>query len=126
MEVPLTIRDHLDRAEKVYPDRIGVIDEPDQPAPSLGSLTYGRVGELARAQAARLDQLGVDHGARVAIVSQNAARLMIGFFGVSAFGRIYVPINFRLMLEEVEFIVEHSGAEVLLIDPELEDALSGV
>ncbi|MEZ5145025.1 MAG: AMP-binding protein [Acidimicrobiales bacterium] len=126
MEVPLTIRDHLERAELVYGDRVGVIDEPDQPAPSLGSLTYRRVAELARAQAARLDQLGVAPGERVAVVSQNSARLLVGFYGVSGFGRTYVPINFRLQPDEVSYIVEHCGATVLLVDPELDDALSGV
>ena len=37
MRVPLTTRDFLDRAELVYGDRIGMVDEPDQPAGSLGS-----------------------------------------------------------------------------------------
>ena len=50
MFYPLTVRDFLDRAEHVYPDRIAVVDEPDQPAPSLGELTYR---ELARARARR-------------------------------------------------------------------------
>ena len=126
MRVPLTIADHLQRAALVYPDRIGVVDEPDQPAPSWGELTYGRMAELARAQAAALDDLGVGRGERVAIVSQNAARLMTSFFGVSAFGRVLVPINFRLTAEEVGYIVEHSGATVLLVDPELDESLSGV
>jgi acyl-CoA synthetase (AMP-forming)/AMP-acid ligase II len=126
MEVPLTIRDHLERAELVYGDRVGVIDEPDQPAASLGSLTYSRVAELARAQAARLDELGVGPGERVAIVSHNAARLLVGFFGVSGHGRTYVPINFRLQPDEVAYIVEHSGASVLLVDPELDESLAGV
>ena len=35
----------------------GVVDEPDQPAESWGELTYGRVAELAAAQAAALDGL---------------------------------------------------------------------
>src|SRR4029450_9226217 len=47
MRVPLTIADFLERAALVYPDRIGVVDEPDQPAESWGELTYGRVNELA-------------------------------------------------------------------------------
>ena len=126
MKVPLTIMDQLTRAELVYGDRIGVVDEPDQPAPSLGSLTYRRMAELARAQAARLDALGVGQGERVAIVSQNAARLLVGFWGVSGSGRIYVPVNFRLQAEEISYIVEHSGASVLFIDPELADDLAGV
>ena len=32
MRYPLTVSDFLDRATTVYPDRIGVVDEPDQPA----------------------------------------------------------------------------------------------
>jgi len=126
MRVPLTIRDHLERAVLVYGDRIGIVDEPDQVAPSLGALTYRRIDELAKAQAARLDALGVGVGERVAIVSQNAARMYVGFFGASAYGRIYVPINFRLTPDEVRYIVEHSGATVLMIDPELEESLASV
>jgi acyl-CoA synthetase (AMP-forming)/AMP-acid ligase II len=126
MRVPLTIADHLQRAELVYPDRIGVVDEPDQPASPWGELTYRRVAELARAQAAALDDLGVGRGERVAIVSHNAARLLVSFFGVSAWGRVLVPINFRLSAEEVGYIVEHSGSSVLMVDPELDEALAGV
>ena len=37
MKVALTVNDFLQRAEQVYADRIGVVDEPDQPAPSWGS-----------------------------------------------------------------------------------------
>jgi fatty-acyl-CoA synthase len=126
MKVPLTIRDHIRRAALVYGDRVGVVDEPDQPAASLGAITYRRIDELARAQAARLDQLGVGFGERVAIVSHNAARLFVGFFGTSAYGRIYVPINFRLQTDEIRYIVEHSGAAVLLYDPELEPAVADI
>src|SRR4029453_19116218 len=126
MRVPLTIADHLERAALVYPGRVGVVDEPDQPATSWGSLTYGRVAELARAQAAALDGLGIARGERVAIVSHNAARLLVSFFGVSAWGRVLVPINFRLNAEEIGYIVEHSGASVLMVDPELDEALASI
>ena len=126
MKVALTVVDHLRRAEQVYGDRVAVIDEPDQPAKSWGSITYAQMAELARAQAAGLDALGVPKGARVAIVSQNSARLLTAFFGVSGWGRVLVPINFRLVAEEVAYIVEHCGTEVLLVDPELDDALAGV
>jgi acyl-CoA synthetase (AMP-forming)/AMP-acid ligase II len=126
MKVPLTVRDFLDRAEVVYPDRVAVVDEPDQPAPSLGSLTYAELAARARAQAAGLDRLGVGPGERVAVVSQNAARLLAGFWGVSGWGRTYVPINFRLAREEIAYIVEHSGASVLLYDPEVAAAVEGI
>jgi fatty-acyl-CoA synthase len=126
VKVPLTIRDHIQRAVLVYGDRVAAVDEPEQPAGSLGRVTYKRLYELAQAQAARLDQLGVPQGARVAIVSQNSARLLAGFFGVSAWGRVYVPINFRLARDEIAYIVEHCGATVLLVDPELVDVVEGI
>ena len=123
MEFPLNIRDFVDRAETVYPDRIGVVDEPDQPAPSLGEVTYRRLAQMARHQAAWLDSLGVPVGGRVAMVSHNSARLLASFYGVAGWGRAFVPINFRLSAAEVRFIVGHCGAEVLLIDPELKATL---
>ena len=126
MRVPLTIADHLDRAATVYPERVGVIDEPDPPGGGLGTLTYGRVAELAAAQAAGLDALGFERGQRVAVLSQNSARLLISFYGVAAYGRVLVPINFRLSPAEVEYIVEHSGASMVLYDPELADSVAGI
>lgn len=126
MKVALSVKDFLDRGERIYRDRVAVVDEPDQPAPSLGSLTFGELGERARALAAGLDQLGVGTGERVAIVSQNAARVVSAMYGTASYGRILVPINFRLSAAEVDYIVGHCGASVLLVDPELDEALSGV
>ena len=123
MFFPLTVRDFLDRAEHVYPDRLALVDEPDQPAPSLGELTYRALAARARAQAARLDQLGVPVGGRVAVISQNSARLFTSFFGVSGWGRVLVPINFRLAPAEIEYIIGHSGASVVYADPSVKDVL---
>ncbi|QIG42795.1 long-chain-fatty-acid--CoA ligase [Nocardioides anomalus] len=126
MHVPFSVSDFIDRAVQVYGERTGVVDEPDQPAPSLGDLTYAQVGALARRQAAHLDALGVGSGDRVAVVSHNSARLLTSFFGVAGFGRVLVPVNFRLRPDEVRYIVEHSGARVLYVDPELDAALADV
>ena len=126
MKVALTVNDFLRRAEQVYPDRVGVIDEPDQPAANWGSMTYREMGRRSRAIAAGLDALGIAQGERVAMVSHNSARLLTAFYGVSGSGRILVPVNFRLVAEEIQYIVDHSGARILLVDPELADSLSGV
>ena len=50
MIVPFSVSDFIDRAVQVYGERIGVADEPDQPAASLGDLTYADLGALARAE----------------------------------------------------------------------------
>ncbi len=125
MHVPLTVGDFIDRAALVYGDRIAVVDEPGTTS-SLGTLTYAQLEARARGMALALDEMGVEHGERVAIVSPNAARFLISFYGVSAHGRVLVPINFRLVAEEVQYIVDHSGASVLLVDPELDESLAHV
>jgi fatty-acyl-CoA synthase len=124
--VEFNVRDFLDRAEVAYPDRQAVIDEPDQPATSWGAPTFAELAGRARGQAAALDALGLPTGARVAVVSQNSARLLTSFFGVSGWGRVLVPVNFRLAPAEVAYIVEHSEASVLLVDPELDESLAGI
>jgi acyl-CoA synthetase (AMP-forming)/AMP-acid ligase II len=126
MKVPLTVNDFLQRAELVYPDRTAIVDEPEQPAESWGSITYREMAERARAFGAGLDALGIAQGERVAMLSHNSARLLTALFGVSGSGRILVPINFRLVADEVRYIVEHSGSRVLLVDPELADAMADV
>ena len=120
MHVPLTIGDFLERAALVHgADRVAVVDEPGV-AGSLGAITYAEMHDRARGMALALDAMGVGHGERVAIVSPNSARFLISYFGVSGFGRVLVPVNFRLNADEVAYIVEHSGASVLLVDPEIE------
>jgi fatty-acyl-CoA synthase len=125
MEVPLTVGDFVRRAAEVYPDRTAVVDEPGTPG-SFGAVTYKDLEARARGMAIALEDMGVAPGDRLAIVSPNAARFLTAFYGVSGYGRVLVPINFRLVAEEVQYIVDHSGASVLLVDPELEDALARV
>ena len=126
MKVPLTINDFLNRAAIVYPDRVAIVDEPDQVAPSLGRVTYAEMNDMRRSMGVAMDELGIEFGARVAMVSHNAGRMLASFFGVSGNGRVFVPINFRLSRAEVEYIIEHCGAEALLIDPELADDLGDI
>jgi acyl-CoA synthetase (AMP-forming)/AMP-acid ligase II len=125
MRVELTIGDFLRRAALVYPERIAVVDEPHVDG-SLGELSYASLARRAASLASKLDELEVPHGARVAIVSPNSARFLVSFFGVSAYGRVLVPINFRLNAEEISYIVEHSGADVVLFDPEMADVVRGL
>src|SRR5262250_2068281 len=125
MKVPLTISDFLRRGALVYPDRPALVDEPGT-AGTLGTITYRSLERRARGVATALDEMGVGHGERVAIVSPNAARFGVLFYGVSGYGRVLVPVNYRLNADEVSYIVEHSGASVLLVDPESDETLRDV
>ena len=110
----------------MYGNRTGIIDEPDQPAQPLPDLTYQQFADKAKAMAKGLEELGVKQGGRVALVSHNASRMLAFLFGTAAWGRVGVPINFRLNREEISYIINHSGAEVLLVDPELRESLEGL
>src|SRR5262245_54922747 len=126
MIVPLTLADFLERAETVYGQREAVVDEPNPPGGGLGRITYAQLAAMSRSLATALDDLRVADGARVAIVSPNAARFLVSLFGVSVYGRVLVPVNFRLNTDEIRYIIEHSGSTVALIDSELEDAVRSI
>jgi fatty-acyl-CoA synthase len=125
MRVPLTVGDFLRRGALVYGERTAVVDEPGVKG-SWGALSYRRLEARARGLALGLESMGVAQGQRVAIVSPNAARFLAAFFGVSGYGRVLVPVNYRLNVEEIRYILGHSGATVLLVDPESEAALGGL
>ena len=127
MKIPFNVLDFLDRAEHVYGDRIGVVDEPDQPADSLGALTWRQVadarpgdGRRPRRPRRRPRRAGGDRRRPTAPACSSPCSPCRGY------GRVVVPINFRLNAEEVGYIVEQSGASVLLVDPELDEALADV
>ncbi|PZS39457.1 MAG: AMP-dependent synthetase, partial [Pseudonocardiales bacterium] len=126
MRVPLTVADFLARGETAFAQSIAAVDDPDQPASPVPTSTFQELGGRVRAWQAGLDALGVGVGQRVAVVSHNSTRLLELLHAVPASGRICVPVNFRLRAEEVDYIVSHSGSSVLLVDPELDDALNAV
>lgn len=125
MRVEMNILDYLERAATVYPERTAVIDEPTAVG-GLGEITYRSLFRRARGMAKRLSDMGIENGARVALFSPNAAKFLVSLYGVSGFGKILVPINFRLTPEDVDYVLAHSGASILLIDPEYEEMLAGV
>ncbi|MGH3888921.1 MAG: AMP-binding protein, partial [Pseudonocardiaceae bacterium] len=126
MRVPLTVADFLARGETAFAESVAVVDESPQPASPVPALTYRELGRRVRAWQAGLDALGVGEGERVAVVSHNCARLLELLHAVPASGRVCVPVNFRLRPDEVNYIIEHSGSSVLLVDPDLDEALKGV
>ena len=119
MKVPLTIGDYLSRGARCYGDRPAVFDEPGMPG-SFGTSPTGARGPGPGDGAGPRRAGRRITGERVAIVSPNAARFLIAYFGVSGYGRVLVPVNYRLNADEISYIIEHSGASVLLVDPESE------
>src|SRR6202171_1881578 len=54
----------------------------------------------------------------VAVLMKNSAAFLDIAFATSHIGAIFLPINFRLASDEIAYIVENSGARVLISDEE--------
>jgi long-chain acyl-CoA synthetase len=87
-------------------------------------LTYERFYRRALALGGCLREQGLRAGDRVAFVLGNSARVLETIYGCFAAGIIVVPINARLHPREIAYIVDHSGARVLVHDPEYQDGIA--
>ena len=112
MEVPLLVSDFLQRAIRLYPDKLGVACGEDRE-------TYREFGERVNRLANALSNLGVQKGDRVAILSPNCHRFLESFYGVTAIGAVLTPLNYRLTPGDFLYIVNHAEAKVFLVDYEL-------
>ena len=119
MEVPLLIGDFLRRAAKLYPNKTAIVDGSKR-------FTYreyqGRVNQLAHA----LTGLGVKPGDRVCILSPNSHYFLESFYGVTQIGAILVPLNYRLVASDHQYIINHAGVTVLIADHEYTAIADGI
>ncbi|TKJ18526.1 long-chain fatty acid--CoA ligase [Blastococcus sp. CCUG 61487] len=76
-----------------------------------------RVTRLARA----LRERGVGTGDRIAVLSLNGMETWEAYLAGVRLGAIVVPVNFRLVADEVAYVLTDSGAKVLIVDPPLAD-----
>ncbi|MFQ5698741.1 MAG: long-chain-fatty-acid--CoA ligase [Myxococcota bacterium] len=111
MEVPLLVDDFLRRPAQLYPDKTAIVD---------GSLRLryrelqARVHRLSHALLA----LGLERGDRVCILSPNSHFFLESFYATSQIGVILVPLNYRLLASDHEYILNHAGVRCVLVDPD--------
>ena len=113
---PLTL---LERTLRVFPHAPAVVYGERR-------LTWAEFGAEIGRMADALRRAGVRSGDRVAFLAPNVPELLAAHFAVPQLHAALVAINTRLAAEEVGYILEHSGARVVLVDPELAPAVSGV
>ncbi|MHA6781634.1 acyl-CoA synthetase [Pseudonocardia saturnea] len=76
--------------------------------------TYAEVHERATRLAAQLRAAGVRHGDRVAYLGPNHPAFAETLFATHLLGGVFVPLNWRLAAPEITYMIEHSGASVLV------------
>jgi fatty-acyl-CoA synthase len=83
--------------------------------------TYQQMAERATLLAGGLAERGITEGGVVALLSYNCPEFLETIFAANYLGAIAMPLNWRLAAPEVRYILEHSGAGVLVADAPLVD-----
>ncbi len=101
---------------------------PEAIALRLGdkTLTYAELNERARRLSHVLFGLGVRRDDRVAVFLHNGLEFFEALHACGRLGAIAVPINAHFKADEAGWIVNDSGARVVVVDAELLVALNGV
>lgn len=84
-------------------------------------LTFCELEERSNRMAnAMLDQ-GVEVGDRVALMLMNSVEFLESYFALAKIGAVVVPLNWRLVADELGFILKDSGAKTLIFGEEFID-----
>ncbi len=108
---PLTPLSFLQRASKVYPHSLAVVDGET-------TKTWREVDMRCRQLASALQKLGIGKNQTVAIIAPNSLACYEAHFGVPMSGAVLNAINTRLDAATIAYILEHGRARVLLVDSE--------
>ena len=112
---PLTL-DHLfRRAERLFPDKGIATATPT----GLERTTYAAWAERTRRLGGVLDDLGISADGRVGTFAWNSARHLELYFAAPCSGRVLHTLNIRLFPDQLAYVVDHAGDEVIFADRSL-------
>jgi len=115
----LTPLSFLERSALVYPDKVAIFHGDRE-------MTYAEMADHATRLAHALEASGIEAGDRVAFLCHNIPEMLIAHFAVPLIGAALVPINTRLSPEEIRYILDHSGAKILVGDTALLASLAPI
>lgn len=103
-----------------------VRQHPDETALICGQefLTYSELNERANLLASRLRINGVHTGVLVGLMSERTMDLVVGIIGVWKAGGAYVPIDLEYPSSRIDYMLEDTGAPVMLTQRHLLSRLS--
>lgn len=103
------------RSAVAYGERTAVVTNSGK------QITYRNLLARVHRLIGAIDSLELPPGSRIAYVCHNTIELFEAHYGVLAAGHILVAINTRLSSSEIQYILQHSGAVLLIVDPALRD-----
>jgi len=104
---------------KKFPDTVALKD-------SERAFTYPETNERVNRLANALLSLGLEKGDRVAVVLENSIEIFELYLATAKTGIVIVPINFRLIGPDIEFIVNNSDAKALVVHDEFAPTIDSI
>ncbi len=114
-DAPLLIRDIIRHGEFVYSGKKVLTVT----AEGVLESTFFQVSKRAERLAAALARIGVREGDRVATFMWNNQAHMEAYFAVPCMGAVLHTLNIRLFPEQLAYIINHAGDEVIIVDSSL-------
>jgi len=86
-------------------------------------ISFQEVKKLTNRLACGLQNAGVKHGDRIAVLGKNSLEYFLVYGAAAALGAIVLPVNWRLSEDEVSFILDDGAPTILFADEEFEAIL---
>ena len=80
--------------------------------------TYAEINMRVNRAASLLLDRGIEPGDRVGLLLMNGTPFYEAYFACAKIGAVAVPLNWRLVADELGYILGNSGAKTLLFDTE--------
>src|SRR5712672_752513 len=90
---------------------------------SSGTQTYIELWARVCRLSSSLAGLGLKPGDRIALLMQNSGRYIELYQAAALMGVAVVPLNFRFVASEIEYVVNHCGARALVFDASFADTV---
>ncbi|MDN5857433.1 MAG: acyl--CoA ligase family protein [Pseudonocardia sp.] len=116
---PLTPLTFLRRSADVFPAHTAIVYGDRR-------CTYAEFAAEVEQVAKGLRRSGIEPGDRVAYLLPNVPEMLVAHFAVPLAGAVLVAINTRLAADEVRYILDHSGAKLLVVDAALHATVAPV
>ncbi|WP_077212236.1 class I adenylate-forming enzyme family protein [Bacillus dakarensis] len=119
MSQQLLIGEALKYAAHNVPDREAFVDGDTR-------LTYREILNRAKHLAGWLQSQGIAKDDKVGCILKNGMPFAELYFGTSLSGGVFVPVNFRLVSKEIEYIINQSDIKILLVEEEFIDRITPI
>ena len=112
----ITLSDVLSRHARVRPYKVAFVDPQRR-------CTFSELDERVTRLANALSARGVRRGDRVAVLGLNSLELVESWLAALRLGAVAVPVNFRLVPDEIAYVLADSGAVAVVVDLALAPAV---